>query len=137
MIHDDKYCGMYKSSMDEVIAKGYAEKVPESQMVTEDGKVWYIPHHGVFHPKKPEKLRVVYDCSAKFKGESLNDHLLSGPDLTNNLVGVLCRFRQEPYAFIGDIEGMFHQFKVEERHKDFLRFLWWQDGNVNEDPSEY
>lgn len=92
MIHDDKYCGMYKSSMDEVIAKGYAEKVPESQMVTEDGKVWYIPHHGVFHPKKPEKLRVVYDCSAKFKGESLNDHLLSGPDLTNNLVGVLCRF---------------------------------------------
>ena len=48
----------------------------------------YIPHHGIYHPKK-NKIRVVFDCSARFKGTSLNDHLLSGPDLTNNLMGVL------------------------------------------------
>ncbi|KAK3750705.1 hypothetical protein QZH41_005748 [Actinostola sp. cb2023] len=137
MAHDDKYYSMYKAAMDEVIEKGYAEKVPVSKKVTEDGKVWYIPHHGVFHPKKPEKLRVVYDCSARYKGESLNEHLLAGPDLTNNLVGVLCRFRQEPFAFIGDIEGMFHQFKVEEEHRDFLRFLWWDNGNLQGTPDEY
>ncbi|KAK3726566.1 hypothetical protein QZH41_001952, partial [Actinostola sp. cb2023] len=137
MAHDDKYYSMYKAAMDEVIEKGYAEKIPESKKVTEDGKVWYIPHHGVFHPKKPEKLRVVYDCSARYKGESLNEHLLAGPDLTNNLVGVLCRFRQEPFAFIGDIEGMFHQFKVEEEHRDFLRFLWWENGNLQRTPDEY
>ena len=66
------------------------EKAPERYET-----LWYIPHHGVYHPKKPDKLRVVFDCSAEFQGHSLNRHLLQGPDLTNSLVGVLCRFREE------------------------------------------
>ena len=57
-------------------------------------------HHGVYHPKKSEKIRVVFDCSAKFEGTSLNDQLMQGPDLTNSLVGVLTQFRQEPIAFM-------------------------------------
>ena len=28
------------------------------------GKVNYVPHHGVYHPKKPDKIRVAFDCSA-------------------------------------------------------------------------
>ena len=36
-----------------MIKKGYAEKV---ERVEEN--VWYIPHHGVYHPKKPNKIRV-------------------------------------------------------------------------------
>ena len=39
--------------------------------------------------------------------------------MTNNLVGVLTRFRQEPVAFCCDIEGMFHQVRVNEEHGDF------------------
>ena len=93
--------------------------------------------HGVFHPKKPDKLRIVYDCSAKYKGGSLNEHLLSGPDLTNSIVGVLLRFRQESFAFMCDIEGMFHQFKVHEEYRDFLRFLWWENGDTSRDPEDY
>lgn len=58
------------------------------------GEKWYILHCSVYHPKKPEKLRVVFDCSAKYKGSSVNDHLLSGPDTINNLKGVLIRFPQ-------------------------------------------
>ena len=84
----------------------------------------YIPHHGVYHPKKPNKLRVVFDCSAKHQNESLNDHLLTGPDLLNNLTGVLHRFREHPVAIVGDIERMFNQFHVNEEHRDYLRFLW-------------
>ena len=77
---------------------GYAEKV--SMPDPADGSeiispVWYIPHHGLFHPKKPSKIQVVFDCSAVVKGESLSKHLLQGPDLTNNLPGVLCRFRRK------------------------------------------
>ena len=53
-----------------------------------------------------DKLRVVFDASAKFAGILLNEHL-SGPDLTNNLIGVLLRFRQEEVAFMFDIECMF------------------------------
>ena len=93
--------------------KGYTEMVPTQVKADE---VWYIPHHGVYHPKKPEKIRIVFDCSAVFKNHSLNQHLHQGPDLTNNLVGVLCRFRKESVAFMCDIEAMFHQIKVNTEH---------------------
>ena len=52
----------------------------------------YIPHHGKYYPSKPGKIRVVFDCSAKFKEVSLNKNLMSGPVLTNQIVGVLTRF---------------------------------------------
>ena len=59
--------------------------------------------------KEAGENRVVFDCSAKFAGTSLNDQLLQGPDLTNSLVGVLTRFRQEPAAFMADIDATFYQ----------------------------
>ena len=123
--------------MDEMVNRGHAEKVPESSLGRDDGKLWYIPHHGVYHPKKPEKIRVVLDCSAAFLGESLNQNLLQGPDLTNTLVGVLCRFRRENVAFMCDIEQMFFQFKVSPDQRDFLRFLWWENNDINKEPTEY
>ncbi|XP_048581431.1 uncharacterized protein LOC116618474 [Nematostella vectensis] len=55
---------------------------------------------------------------------SLNDCLLTGPDLLNNLVGVLIRFRCNKVGIMGDIEKMFHQVKVREADQDSLRFLW-------------
>ena len=68
---------------------------------------------------------------------SLHRHLLQGLDLTNNLIGVLCRFRQERVALTCDIEGMYHQVKVNIEHRNFLRFLWWDDGSLATDPVEY
>ena len=134
------YQDQYTAFMDSMFKNGYAEKV--SMPDPADGskinsRVWYIPHHGVFHPKKPSKIRVVFDCSAVFKEESLNKHLLQGPDLTNNLCGVLCRFRLESVAFMCDIEAMFYQVRVTEDCRDMLRFLWWENGDTSRQPQEY
>ena len=101
------------------------------------GKTWFIPHHGVYHPHKPGKIRVVFDCSAKYKGKSLNDLLLKGPDLTNSLLGVLTRFRQEHVAVMADIKAMFHQVKVPDTDRSFLRFLWWPKGDLSYALKEY
>ena len=120
----------YIRFMDEIIAKGYARKAVKER---ESGKTWYLPHHGVYHPNKPEKIRIVFDLSAEYKGRSLNKELLSGPDLTNQIVGVLLRFREEQVAVIADIEGMFHQVKVPDKQCGFLRFLWWDDSNTEKD----
>ena len=98
---------------------------------------WYFPHHAVFHPQKPGKIRFVFDCSANYRGTSLNDQLLQGPDLTNSLVGVITRFRQDPLAFMCDIEAMFHQVGVRPTDCDALRFLWWPEGNLALPPEEY
>ena len=80
---------------------------------------------------------MVFDASDEFKGESLNKHLLQGPDLTNSLTGVLCRFRKETVAFICDIEGMFHQVNVNQEHRNLLRFLWWEEGDIEKPLVEY
>ena len=117
----------YTVFMDDIISKGYAQRVPAEHLECSDGRVWYLPHHGVSHPKK-KKIRVVFDCAATFQGTSLNDQLLQGPDFTSTLTGVMTRFRKEPIAITVDIEAMFHQVKVPPEDSDLLRFLWWPSG---------
>ena len=137
MTGNKQYRDHYKAFMADLLKKGYAEKIPNNSDEQANGRVWYLPHHGVYHPKKPGKLRVVFDCSASFEGQTLNEHLLSGPDLINSLTGVLLRFRKEEVAIICDIEAMFHQVKVTTEYRDFFRFLWWNDGNLTEAPIDY
>lgn len=134
LLKDERYKEHYVRFMEEVIEKGDAEEVHDEG---KDGEKWYIPHHGVYHPKKPDKLRVVFDCSAKYQGTNLNDYLLQGPDLMNKLTGVLVRFRQHPVALMCDVEKMFHQFHVEEADRNYLRFLWWKNGDLTLHPQEY
>jgi hypothetical protein len=62
MLKNAEYRGHYAAFMTQVLAKGYAREVPDS--LSKD-KARYLPHHGVYHPRKPGKLRVVFDCSAK------------------------------------------------------------------------
>lgn len=132
---NEAYYKDYVNFMNDIISCGDAEKVPEEEI--DYSPAWYIPHHGVYHQQKPGKIRVVFDYSAKFQETSLNDHLLTGPDLTNMLVGVLCRFRKGPIAVMCDVERMFHQFHVKKEDQDYLRFLWWESGNLETTPSTY
>ena len=47
-------------------------------------------------------------------GTSLNKSLLTGPDLLQELIYVLHRFRQHQFALSADIEGIFLQVGVPE-----------------------
>lgn len=125
LLKDESFHKEYSNFLSDVIEKGYAERVPEEQLECAEGKVWYLPPHGVFHPQKGN-LCVVFDCRAEFKGTSLNSKLLQGPNLTSSLLGVLTRFRQEPVTGMADVQSMFHQVKVAQEHLDFYRFLWSQ-----------
>ena len=88
---DDSFKTDYCGFMQNLMERGHAEEVPATELET-GGECWYIPHFGVKHPKK-DKLRVVFDASAKFNSTSLNDWLLKGPDQMNDLLGILLRFR--------------------------------------------
>ncbi|XP_055046840.2 uncharacterized protein [Misgurnus anguillicaudatus] len=134
MSKDEMYKERYKEFMSEIIQRGDAEEVSDCG---KEGETWYLPHHGVFHPKKPNKLRVVFDCSATYNGCSLNEHLLQGPDMINNLTGILIRFRQHPVALMCDVEKMYHQFHVSESDRDYMRFLWWKNGECDQKPLEF
>ena len=137
LMKDTELFKRYTEAMQDYIAKGHAEKVPKEELNKDNGRIWYLPHHPVTHRLKPDKTRIVFDCAAKFNGESLNQHLLTGPDLTNSLVGVLIRFRQEPIAVVADIESMFYQVLFDPKDCDVFRFLWWENIDLHEMPTEY
>ena len=135
LLRDQSLREKYVSTIEGYLSEGYAEPVPPLNQ--EIGfTVWFLPHHPVIHPKKP-KIRVVFDCSVKYRGMCLNDALMQGPHLTNDLVGVLIRFRKELIAVTGDIRAMFHQVKVHPKDVNALRFLWWPKGNLNSNPMDY
>ena len=119
----------YTSTVEAYIADKQAMLVEDEDL--HEKYQWFLPHHAVFKKSNPEKCRVVFDCAAQFKGVSLNDVILQGPNFLNNLAGVLIRFRKEPVAVIGDIKLMFHQCFVVEQDRRFLRFLWWPVGDTS------
>ena len=57
----------------------------------------------MYHPQKPDKIRVVF----------------------------------EMIAFMCDLEAMFHQFKVAEEDRDYVRFYWWENGDTTRNPVQY
>ena len=126
----------YFSFMGRILDNNHAERVPSDEVHTTKPK-WYLPHFGIYHPQKPNKIRIVFDSAAEVGGVSLNKMLLSGPDLVNSLLEVLMRFRQCSTTFVADIEQMFHSFYVEPEHRDLLRFLWYENNNPDGEIVEY
>ena len=128
---DNKFFKDYLSFMDILLRSGYALRSDASPA----GKTWYILHHEVYHPSKPGK-NLVFDCSAEFQGTSINKGLLPGP-LTNQIIGVLTRFREEKIAFMADVEVMYHQVHALEDQQSFLKFLWWENHHIDTEPHDY
>lgn len=50
---------------------------------------------------------VIFDCSVPYGGNSLNDHLLQGPDPANNMLGLLLRFSKKPIGLACDVKKIF------------------------------
>ena len=131
---DEKLHEKYTATVEKYVSDGHARMMSKEEA---DAKGWYLPHHPVFKKSNPSKCRVVFDCAARYQGVSLNDAILQGPNLLNSLSGVLTRFRSQPVAVIADIEAMFHQCFVTRQDQDYLRFLWWPDGDLRKDPKTY
>ena len=49
---DPSFLDDYEGFMNNMLIKGYARRSDKSP----NGKTWYIPHHGVYHPSKPGKI---------------------------------------------------------------------------------
>lgn len=116
-------------TIDTDLEKGYAKKLIPEEAKNPVRHQWFLPHHPVVNLNKPGKVRRVCNAATTYGNISLNDHLLTGPDLLNSLVGVLMRFREERVALCADIEVMFSQVAVPPQDQVALRFLWREDCN--------
>lgn len=115
---------------------GYLEPVAltEDQLTSEkEGttsvQCCYLPHHAVTkESSSTTKLRIVFDASRKTSnGRSLNDVLLPGPALHNDLPAVLTNWRFHRVVYAGDLEKMFLQIQVEDSDAQYQRVVWRDD----------
>lgn len=119
----------YQKILDTYEEKQYIRKVTseEEQRQTR----WLLPHFPVLRPdKSTTKTRIVFDASAQQESICLNDAILAGPKLQNELFSVLLRFRQNQVGIICDIAEMYLQIELKKEDRSFHRFLW---RNMNED----
>ncbi|XP_037030375.1 uncharacterized protein LOC119070165 [Bradysia coprophila] len=127
-----RICDYFK----DFINKDYIRKLSYEERQKHGPRTWYLPVFPVFNPKKPEKLRLVWDGAAKVKGVSLNSELLAGPDQLVPLTDILRRFREACIGLSTDIIEMFHRIYVNNEDQDSQRFLW-RDGNANKEPEVF
>ena len=122
----------YSKSIKEDIEKGFVKKLTKEEIKQTSDVTWYLPHRYVINPKKPQRLRRVYDASAKYQGQSLNDKIYTGPDLLSSLFGVLLRFCEGQIAMAADVKEMYHMLRLPDRDKPALRFLWNEEEDAQE-----
>ncbi|XP_037943125.1 uncharacterized protein LOC119675975 [Teleopsis dalmanni] len=87
---------------------------------------YFIPHHYVLKPtSETTKLRVVFDASCRSASQvSLNDLLMVGPTIQNDLFVTLIRFRNHQYGLMADINKMYRQVLLHPDDRRFQLILW-------------
>ncbi len=123
----------YVDFMREYLSLGHMERVKPNEQVPEMSL--YLCHHGVVNESSSTtKMRVVFDGSASTStGLSLNDCMLVGATLQDDLYDILLRFRTHSIVIKGDITKMFRQFRLSKEDADYHRIVWRENP---EDPLE-
>ena len=112
----------YSQCTDQFIEKGYVRKIQENDQSTSK---WYLLHFPVLRPDKDTtKTIIVFDTSAKYDGQSLNDVIYQGPKLQKDFFDVLLCFRRLSVAVVCDIAEMYLRIGIAPEDKPFHRFLW-------------
>ena len=113
-----EFFNMYKSQINDYPTSGQDKLLSSETVIKASSITNYIPHHEVLNINKPNCVHVVFDASAKINKACLNNNLLPGIDLSNNLVSLITKFRNRKNAIIGEIEKMFHQVFVDPKDVD-------------------
>ncbi|XP_065354778.1 uncharacterized protein LOC135949214 [Calliphora vicina] len=103
------------------------ERLEHMQLAPNGEKqAYYMPHHAVLKPSSTTtKLRVVFDASCKTSNNlSLNDQLLVGPTVQNDLYTILLKFRKFEIGFTADIGKMYRQVTIHPADRQFQTILW-------------
>ena len=135
LLRDGELGRAYQGVIEDYLEKKYIRKVLQDESVPETE--WFLPHFPVVKPDRATtKVRVVFDGSAAFEGNSLNNESLPGSKLQSNVFDILVGFRQELVVLIGDISQMYHQLLLLPDDRPLHRFLW-RDLDQSKEPEVY
>jgi len=106
--HKPEVLQEYNAIIQEQLKLGIVKKISNDSSEATDHNIHYLPHHTAIRTdKQTTKIRIVYDASARDKGISINDCLLSGPKFEQNILDILLRFRMYRIALNADVEKAF------------------------------
>ncbi|XP_063972052.1 uncharacterized protein LOC135159920 [Diachasmimorpha longicaudata] len=117
----------YTKVVNEYKELGHMKKIETD---VEDG--FYLPHHAVFKDTSlTTKTRVVFDGSARSStGVSLNDALMVGPTIQDDILALILRLRLHNYIFTGDIEKLYRQVLIRPEDTIYQRILWRENNEI-------
>ena len=128
-----KYCEQFQDFID----RGVISEITDQEMTEYDGPVYYVSHHKVFKPGSTSTpVRIVINSSLQYKGVSLNDILMKGPNFLQNLYGIQLRLREHKYVLVCDMSKMYHSVHTTIIEKHIRRILW-RDMQVDKPPKTY
>ena len=137
LMKNKAHADVYQKQIEDMIARGVARKLSQDELQSYKGPIHYISHHEVLKPdSKSTPVRIVFNSSANYMGHVLNEYWAKGPDLLNELLGILIRFRENEIAIIGDVKKMYHTVRTQEIDHHTHRFLW-RDFNTSQHPNTY
>lgn len=124
LARDQNLKAQYSLFMDEYLSLGHMERVQDYQQSPK--RVYHLPHHAVIREDSTTtKVRVVFDASCRTaSGPSLNDALMVGPILQQDLRSILMRSRMHQVMIIADIKQMYRQILVDPRDTQLQRIVW-------------
>ncbi|XP_055588990.1 uncharacterized protein LOC129741289 [Uranotaenia lowii] len=113
----------YQEFMSQYAALGHMQRVDHTTLSSPQ---YYLPHHAVIREdSSTTKVRVVFDASCKsVTGKSLNDVLMVGAVIQDDLRAIILRTRINAILLIADIKQMYRQILVDERDTPLQRILW-------------
>ncbi|XP_058445661.1 uncharacterized protein LOC131426915 [Malaya genurostris] len=125
----------YDEFLKEYLCLGHMKKVDIN--ADSHHKRLYLPHHPVVKENSTTtKVRVVFDASCKTTtGVSLNDCLIAGPVIQDDLRSIIFRSRTRQIMVVADVEKMFRQVLIAADDRWLQNILWRFDSN--DTPSTY
>lgn len=132
--HNPVLKSMYHDFMEEYKRLGHMSILNEFD---ESHVYYFLPHHGILNENSlTTKLRVVFDASCPTQnGISLNDILLVGPTIQDELFSIILRFRQHRIVVCADVEKMYRMIGVNSKYWP-LQCIFWRS-NPDEDLCVY
>lgn len=112
----------YIKFMNKYLQMGHIQQIIEKEIPKRN---CYLPHHAVIKASSlTTKTRVVFDASAKSSsGLSLNDVLLCGPAIQEDVFTILCRFSMHLRVITADVEKMYRQVAIAKEDCDLHRIV--------------
>ena len=111
-----------KGCLKDFIDKDYMRLLKPEEISHDSRYLAFFPV--VNRSKESTQVRLVFDAAAKYGGKSLNDEILTGPNLLQPFLKVFFRFRLRKFGFIGDVSQMFLRIKLSEADRPYLRIVF-------------